>query len=84
MTSLPRFEETNMIVDKKQINSFLSNMESGEAERVVKAIINWSQDVQGSWNGDESGRQEQEAHSASEIEDKARELLELIQDHQNL
>jgi len=73
-----------MTVDNEQIKSYFANMEAYEAEVAVKAIIKWSEDVQGSWNGDEPGRGEEQAGSAEEIEGSARELLEMIQNHNNL
>lgn len=69
-----------MISDKEQIKSWLANMEGFHAEQAVNAIISWSQDIQGEWNGDESGLQEERAGLANEIEGKANELLELIKE----
>lgn len=68
-----------MILDKKQIFSWLANLEEREAEVCLDAIIAWSLNVQGSWNGDEAGVEEDRAMQAQEIEGKAKELLELIQ-----
>ena len=73
-----------MTIDNEQLKSYFANMEAYEAEVAVRAIIKWSEDVQGSWNGDESGMEEERAGSAQEIEGSARELLEMIQNHNNL
>ena len=44
----------------------------------IDDVINWADQISGEWNGDESGRQEDRAHQANEIIEKALELRELV------
>lgn len=44
----------------------------------IDDIVEWAEEVSGQWNGDESGRQEDQAHQANDIIEKCNELKELI------
>ena len=44
----------------------------------------WAEDIAGSWNGDESGSQEDRAHQANKILEKIAELETLIEEMDNL
>ena len=67
-----------MLIDKKQIFSYLANLEEREAIDVVNAVAVFALGVQGEWNGDEAGTQEDRSHIAGEIKNKCDELLELL------
>lgn len=44
----------------------------------IDDIVEWANQITGEWNGDEPGTQEDRAHQADEIIEKALELRELI------
>jgi hypothetical protein len=67
-----------MLIDKKHIFAYLANMEEREAIILVNAVSIFASGVQGEWNGDEAGIQEDRAHTAVEIQYKCGELLELL------
>ena len=67
-----------MLIDKNQIFSYLANLGEREAIDVVNAVAVFALGVQGEWNGDEAGIQEDRAHIAGEIKNKCDELLELL------
>jgi hypothetical protein len=67
-----------MLIDKQQIFAYLANIEEREAKILVDAVAVFALGVQGEWNGDEAGTQEDRAHTAGEIKDKCDELLELL------
>jgi hypothetical protein len=46
--------------------------------KVLDDLIKEAEEIAGSWNGDESGRQEEQAESAKEIIEKCQEIKELI------
>ena len=50
-----------------------------EMDEHIKEIMIWASDIQGEWNGDESGIEEDRANLAEEITDKTEELHDLIQ-----
>ena len=50
-----------------------------EMDEHIKEIMKWAYDIQGEWNGDESGIEEDRANLAEEITDKTEELHDLIQ-----
>jgi len=50
-----------------------------EIHEHIKEIMIWASDIQGEWNGDESGIEEDRANLAEEITDKTEELHDLIQ-----
>lgn len=41
-------------------------------------VIEWAEAIQGEWNGDESGSEEDRAHCADEIIEKLNQVKELI------
>lgn len=43
-------------------------------------VIQWATDIRGNWNGDDAGRQEDQAHQAGDIIEKALELQQLIKE----
>ena len=50
-----------------------------EIHEHIKEIMLWASDIQGEWNGDESGIEEDRANLAEEITDMTEELHDLIQ-----
>ena len=50
-----------------------------EMDEHIKEIMKWAYDIQGEWNGDESGIEEDRANLAEEITDMTEELHDLIQ-----
>jgi len=50
-----------------------------EIHEHIKEIMIWASDIQGEWNGDEPGIEEDRANLAEEITDKTEELHDLIQ-----
>lgn len=44
----------------------------------LKKLIEECEEIAGRWNGDDSGYQEEQAETALEIIEKAKELIELI------
>ena len=50
-----------------------------EMDEHIKEIMIWASDIQGEWNGDESGIEEDRANLAEEITGKTEELHDLIQ-----
>ena len=44
----------------------------------LKHIRNWAEKISGNWNGDESGLQEDQAHTANDIVTKVDQLQDLI------
>lgn len=60
--------------------AFLYSPLTGEQVQMsnIDDIIEWAEAVQGEWNGDEAGSQEDRAHCASEIITKLLEAKELI------
>lgn len=44
----------------------------------LEELIEEMEKIQGNWNGDKSGYQEDQANIAKEIQEKAREIQELI------
>jgi hypothetical protein len=50
----------------------------------LEQIKKWAEDIAGSWNGDESGSQEDRAHQANEILEKIAELETLIEEMDDL
>jgi hypothetical protein len=50
----------------------------------IEDVIIWADEIAGEWNGDESGSQEDRAHQAIEIIEKAKQLKELIEGMEEL
>lgn len=46
----------------------------------LENLITKCEEIAGEWNGDEPGRQEERAHIAEDIMEKAQELIELLEE----
>lgn len=46
----------------------------------LQTLITQMEEIAGEWNGDEAGRQEERAHIAEDIIEKAKELIDLLEE----
>ena len=67
-----------MIIQKEQIFAWLANIESNEASACLDAINIWLSGIEGSWNGDDAGQDEDRAMITSNARKKLRELKEIM------
>lgn len=71
------FDELNELVEN--MFTYTPKTEEQLIATDVDDIIEWATEISSEWNGDESGSQEDRAHQADEIMQKANELIELIE-----
>jgi hypothetical protein len=49
-------------------------------KKELQTLIKQMEEIAGEWNGDEAGRQEERAHIAEDITEKAKELIDLLEE----
>ena len=66
------------------INKALKPKEKKDNSMTLNQIKKWADEIAGSWNGDESGLQEDMAHQAQDILEAVKNLEDLIEEMDNI